>query len=60
MALALPGAHAAQGDSLVNRTVIPHHRGLPDDHAGSMVNEDPMAQLGAGVYLYQREKARYL
>ena len=46
---ALVQTGAAQGDALVDGAVVAHDGGLADDDAESVVDEDPPADLRAGV-----------
>ena len=57
MAFSLLCSDTAQRHALVDRAVIPHHRGLADDDAAAVVNEDPMSQDRARMDLNQSEKS---
>ena len=48
-ALVLGEAEGAEGDALVNLDLVAEHGGLADDHAGAMVDEEAVADGGAGV-----------
>jgi hypothetical protein len=43
---------APQHHSLVQQDIITYLRGLPDYHAGTVVDEEPPAYRGSWVYLY--------
>ena len=60
MALSLLGSDAAQSHTLIDRTIIPDNRSLPDHDPASMIDQDPMAQLRARMNLDQCKKAGHL
>ena len=47
MAFARRPRRAAQCDAMIERDVIADLRGLADDHASAVINEEPVADLGA-------------
>ena len=51
MALAHVLAGAAQGDAVVNQAVVPDLGGLADDKAHAVVDDQALADGGAGVDL---------
>ena len=57
-ALLLP--RSAQRDALVDQDVVADLRRSADDHARSVVDEEPLADAGAGVDLDPRQKPRNL
>lgn len=60
MALALLLAGAPQGNTLVEGDVVPDLRGLADDHAHAVVDEDPLTDLRPGMDLDPREQAAHV
>ena len=57
MAFSLLCSNAAQCYALVECAVVTHHRGLTDDDAAAMVNEDPMSQNSPRMDLDQGKKS---
>lgn len=51
MPLALILSRAAQGYSLINSAVVSNDGGFPDDHTGTVIDEQPPADGGAGMDL---------
>ena len=60
MTLAFLGSDTAQGNALVNGTVVTDYCGLTDHYAASVIDQDPMAQLCARMNLDQCKKAGHL
>ena len=57
VALLAVGAGAAEGHALGEAAVVADHRGLADDDAHAVVDEQPLADAGAGVDLDAGEEA---
>ncbi len=60
MALRLIETGTSEGDLVVHQHVVSNDRSLTDDHAGSVIDEQPPTDGCAGMNLYTREKSRQL
>src|SRR5215510_3592489 len=60
MTLLPPVAGAPEGNALEQADVPPHLRGLADDHAHAVVDEEPRPQLGSRMDLDAREEAPHV
>src|SRR5690606_26472269 len=47
----LVDAHATEGDPLIELHVVAQDAGLADDHAGTVVDAEPAADDGTGMYV---------
>ena len=57
MALALIQTHSAQGNALINSTIIANDSSFTDDNTAAMINENAMPQLCTGMNLDQGKKS---
>jgi hypothetical protein len=53
-------ARATQRYALVQRDIIVNNGGLADDHPRTMIDDDPLPQLGSRMDLDTRDKANHL
>ena len=60
VALAAVLARAAERDALIEQAVVADLRGLADDDAGAVVDDEPSADLGGRVDLNARPPPRKL
>src|SRR5208282_3209870 len=60
MTFAVLLASAAESDALIQGHVVTDDGGLADDHAETMINEEPSADFGAGMDFDSGEEARHL
>ena len=56
MTFALVQTYAAQGNSLINRTVISYHCSFSNYHAAAMVNQNSVSHLRSRMNFNQRKK----